>query len=157
MAITLWKDEKNPMRLLDNFKKEMDQWFGDFFRNDDIMKTEGFFDDAGLTRYPAVDIEERDNAYIVRAEIPGMQKEDINVDYHDGYLTIKGEKKFEHEEKKKNFHRIERSYGSFRRSVAIPEEIAEEDIKGEYKNGVLELKLPIREPAKRKVKKIAIE
>jgi len=157
MAITLWKDEKNPMRLLDTFKKEMDQWFGDFFRSDDIMKSDGFFDDAGLTRYPAVDIEERDNTYIVRAEIPGMQKEDIHVDYRDGYLTIKGEKKFEHEEKKKNFHRIERSYGSFRRSVAIPEEIGEEGIKGEYKNGVLELKLPIREPAKRKVRKIKIE
>jgi HSP20 family protein len=157
MAITLWKDEKNPMALLDTLKKEMDRWFGDFFRTDDIMKSEGFFDDAGLGRYPAVDIEERDNSYIVRAEIPGMQKDDIHVEYNDGYLTIRGEKKFEHEEKKKNFHRIERSYGSFRRSVAIPEEITEEDIKGEYKNGVLELKLPIREPAKRKVKKIKID
>jgi len=157
MAITLWKDEKNPMALLDNLKKEMDRWFGDFFRTDDIMKTEDFFDDAGLGRYPSVDIEERDYSYIVRAEIPGMQKDDIHVEYNDGYLTIRGEKKFEHEEKKKNFHRIERSYGSFRRSVAIPEEIADEAIKGEYKNGVLELKLPIREPAKRKVRKIKIE
>lgn len=157
MAITLWKDEKNPVALLDNLKKEMDRWFGDFFKSGDIMKTENYFDDIGLARYPAVDIEERDNAYIVRAEMPGMKKDDINVEYHDGYLTIKGEKKCEHEEKKKNFHRIERSYGSFRRSVAIPEEIADEDIKGEYKNGVLELKLPIREPAKRKVRKIKIE
>jgi HSP20 family protein len=157
MAITLWKEEKNPMALLDTLKKEMDRWFGDFFRTGDSMKTESFFDDAGLGRYPAVDIEERDNSYIVRAEIPGMQKDDIHVEYNDGYLTIRGEKKFEHEEKKKNFHRIERSYGSFRRSVAIPEEITEEAIKGEYKNGVLELKLPIREPEKRKVKKIKID
>jgi HSP20 family protein len=157
MAITLWKDEKNPMALLDTLKKEMDRWFGNFFKSDDIMSTGGFFDEAGLTRYPAVDIEERDNAFVVRAEIPGMQKDDIHVEYHNGYLTIKGEKKFEHEEKKKNFHRIERSYGSFHRSVAIPEEIAEQDIKAEYKNGVLELKLPVKEPAKRSVRKIKIE
>lgn len=157
MAITRWKDEKSPIALLDNLKKEMDRWFGTYFSNEDIMKTEGFFDEADLTRYPAIDIEESDNSYIVRAEIPGMRKDDIHVEYLDGYLNIRGEKKFEHEEKKKNFHRIECSYGSFYRRVPIPEEIGEEHIKGEYKNGVLELKLPIREPAKRKIRRINID
>ena len=110
-----------------------------------------------MMKMPAVDIQETDEKYIVHAELPGMKKDEIHVEYRDGMLTIKGEKRFEHEEKKKDFHRIERSYGSFNRSFQLSEEINEDDINAEYKNGILELVLPIKEPEKRKSKKIEIQ
>jgi len=136
----------------------MDHWFDDYFsRGDDLTKSEGFFNDSNLANYPAVDIMEKDGKYIVHAELPGMKKDDIHVEYKDGYVTIKGEKKFEHEEKKKDFHRLERSYGSFSRTFELPAEIKEEGIKAEYKNGVLELSLPMKDPAKSTSKKIKID
>jgi len=158
MAISLWKDKKSPWGMLENVKKEMDEWFEEHFgKGEALVKGESIFSDKGLLKMPAVDIQEKDDKYVVHAELPGVKKDEIQVEYRDGLLTIKGEKKFEHEEKKKDFHRIERSYGSFHRSFQIPEEINEDEIKGEYKNGVLELTLPMKEPEKRKAKKIEIE
>ena len=159
MAITLWRDRRGgPWGLLDNLKKEMDHWFDDYFsRGDDLTKSEGFLRDSDLINYPAVDIMEKDGKYIVHAELPGMKKDDIQVEYNSGYVTIKGEKKFEQEEKKKDFHRIERSYGSFSRTFELPAEIKEDGIKAEYKNGVLELALPMKAPAKSTSKKIKID
>lgn len=158
MALNLWKD-KSPSHLLDDLKGQLDKWFGEYFsKNKEAAAGESIFSETGsLLRFPAVDIQEQKNTYVIHAEIPGMKKDGIEVEYRDGYLTICGEKKFEHEEKKKDFHRIERSYGSFHRTFEIPEEINEEDIKGEYKNGVLELKLPLKNPEKRKTKRIPIE
>ncbi len=158
MALTLWKD-KSPAHMLDNLKGQLDKWFGEYFsKNKDVAQGESIFSEKGsLMRFPVVDIQEQKDKYIVQAEIPGMKKDEIEVEYRDGYLTILGEKKFEHEEKKKDFHRIERSYGSFHRTFEIPEEINEEEVKGEYKNGVLSITLPMKNPEKRRVKKIEIE
>ncbi len=158
MSLTLWKD-KSPAHLLDDLKGQLDRWFGEYFsKNKEAVPQESIFSERGsLLRFPAVDIEERDDKYIVHAEIPGMKKDEIDVQYHDGYLTIRGEKKFEHEEKKKDFHRIERSYGSFHRTFEIPEDIREDAITGEYRNGVLEIKLPLQSPEKRRVRKIQID
>jgi HSP20 family protein len=138
-------------------KKEMDDWFDERFGKTGILaRGENIFNRM-MTKVPAVYIQEKDDIYIVHAELPGMEKDDIHVECSDGMLTIKGEKKAEHEEKKKNFHRTERFSGSFHRSFQIPEEIKEDEIKGEYKNGVLELTLPMKEPEKRKAKIIKIE
>ena len=159
MALTLWKD-KSPGHLLEDLKGQLDKWFGEYFskNKEAIAKGESIFSDTGsLMRFPVVDIQEQKDKYIVNAEIPGMKKDEIEVEYRDGYLTIRGEKKFEHEEKKKDFHRIERSYGSFHRTFEIPEEINEEEIKGDYKNGVLSITLPMKNPEKRKTKRIEIE
>jgi len=157
MALTLWKD-KGPAHLLDDLKGHLDKWFGEYFsRNKDAAPGESIFSESGtLMRFPAVDIQEEKDKYVVHAEIPGMKKDEIDVEFRDGYLMIRGEKKFEQEEKKKDFHRIERSYGSFHRTFEIPEEINEEAITGQYKNGVLEITLPMKSPEKRKVKRIAI-
>ena len=157
MALTLWKD-KSPAHVLDDLKSQLDRWFGDYFtKNKPAVATESIFSETGtLMRFPAVDIEERSNAYVVHAEIPGMGKDEINVEYRDGYLTIRGEKKFEQEDKRKDFHRIELSYGSFQRTFEIPEEVDSEAIKAEYKNGVLEISLPLFENEKRKIKRIDI-
>ncbi len=85
-----------------------------------------------------------------------MGKDEIKVEYRDGYLTIRGEKKFEHEDKRKDFHRIERSYGSFQRTFEIPEEVDSEAIKAEYKNGVLEIIFLCLIMTKSKIKRIDI-
>jgi HSP20 family protein len=159
MALTLWKD-KSPTHLLEDLKGHLDKWFGEYFskNKEAVAQGESIFSETGsLMRFPVVDIQEQKDKYIVNAEIPGMKKDEIEVEYRDGYLTILGEKKFEHEEKKKDFHRIERSYGSFHRTFEIPEEINEEEVKGEYKNGVLSITLPMKNPEKRRVKKIEIE
>lgn len=154
MAITLWK-EKNPLTVFESLKKEMDRWFNETFPRG-IDKTESVFDERGLLGFPAVDIQEKEDKYIVKAELPGMKKDDINVEFHNGRLVIKGEKRFEHEDKKEDFHRIETYHGSFHRSFDIPESVKEEDIKAEYKNGILELTLPVEASEKKKRKKIQI-
>ena len=157
MALTLWKD-KNPAHVLDDLKSQLDRWFGDYFtKNKPAATAESIFSETGsLLRFPVVDIEESSNTYVVHAEIPGMHKDEINVEYRDGYLTIRGEKKFEHEDKRKDFHRIERSYGSFQRTFEIPEEVDSEAIKADYKNGVLEIRLPLLNDGKRKIKRIDV-
>jgi len=105
MAITLWRDRRGgPRGLLDNLKSEMDHWFDDYFsRGDDLTKSEGFFKDSDLVNYPAVDIMEKDGKYIVHAELPGMKKDDIHVEYKDGYVTIKGEKKLSTKKRRRTF------------------------------------------------------
>ena len=158
MALTLWKD-KNPAYLLDDLKGHLDKWFGEYFSKNKEAATQGesIFSETGtMMRFPMVDIQEQKDKYIVHAEMPGMKKDEIDVEYRDGSLTIRGEKKFEQEEKKKDFHRIERSYGTFHRTFEIPEEISEDAIKGEYKNGVLEIMLPMKDPSNRRIKRIEI-
>ena len=86
---------------------------------------------------PSADVSETDAAYLIKAEIPGVNKEDVKVTVQDGTLTLQGERKMEKEEKGKKFHRIERSYGSFLRSFRIPEDADENSVKAEFKDGIL--------------------
>ena len=102
------------------------------------------------TFYPAVDIKEGDKEIALKAELPGMKKEDVHIDVNDGAITLRGERKFEKEDKKENYHRIERSYGSFHRSFTLPSTVDVENIKAKYKDGVLEVTLPKTEEAKPK-------
>ncbi len=158
MALSLWKDTR-PNHLLEDLKTQLDRLFGDYFaKNKPVAaSTESIFSEAGtLMRFPAVDIEEQNNTYVVHAEIPGMKKDEIDVEYRDGYLMIRGEKKCEHEDKRKDFHRIERSCGSFQRTFEIPEDIDVQGIRAEYKNGVLDIRLPLLNPDRRRVKRIQI-
>ena len=90
---------------------------------------------------PSVDISETDNAYLVKAEIPGVNKDDVKVTIEDGMLTIQGERKQEKEDKDKKYHRIERSYGSFMRSFRIPDDADESAVKAEFKDGMLNVTL----------------
>ncbi len=95
---------------------------------------------------PVVDIYETEDNFMVKAELPGVKKEDVSVNIENGLLTIKGEKKSETEDKK--HHRVECTYGTFIRSFTLPQSISEEKIEAEYKNGVLHLTLPKAEEAK---------
>jgi HSP20 family protein len=106
---------------------------------------------------PAVDIEEKDNAYEITAELPGMDEKDVEVKLSNGGLLIKGEKKSEKEEKKKNYYLSERSYGSFERYFGLPEDVDADKIVASFKKGVLTVTLPKSAQAKPSEKKIAIK
>jgi HSP20 family protein len=90
---------------------------------------------------PSVDISESDNAYLVKAEIPGVNKDDVKVTIEDGMLTLQGERKQEKEESGKKYHRIERSYGCFMRSFRLPDDADESAAKAEFKDGMLNITL----------------
>ena len=105
---------------------------------------------------PLVDISEDEKEYVVKAEIPEMNKEDIKLNVHDDVLTISGERKYEKEEKGKKYHRIERAYGSFLRSFTLPEDADGSKVSAEYKDGVLKVHLPKLEKAKPKAIEVKI-
>ena len=106
---------------------------------------------------PNVDIFEEGDNFVVKAEIPGMKKEDIEVNLTADMITISGEKKKEEKIEKKDYYRVERSYGSFRRSFRLPKEVQADKAKASFKDGILEVKVPKTEEAIKKEKKVLIE
>ncbi len=106
---------------------------------------------------PTIDVVDEKDHLLVKADLPGLNKDDIRVSIEDGVLSIQGEKKEETEEKKKGYLRAERFYGSFFRSVSLPSAVDDTKVKASYKDGVLELTLPKKEEAKPKQIKVDIE
>ena len=126
---------------------------------DDTMRALYPHEDEGLERgtwVPAVDIHETEDGYVVKADLPGMKREDIQIDLKDSTLHIKGEKKFEEKVSKDKYIRTERAYGTFIRSFTLPSNVDAEKIKASYKDGVLELSLPKKEEAKPKQIRVEI-
>ena len=103
---------------------------------------------------PSVDIFENDSDIVVKVEVPGMNAKDIGVRIENNVLMLKGERKFEKETKEENYHRVEREYGSFSRSFALPTAVKEEKVTAEYKDGVLKIVMPKKEEVKPKSIKI---
>ena len=104
---------------------------------------------------PAVDISEKEKEYLVKAELPGVKKEDVKIELLNGVLTLSGERKYQKEEKDEKTHRIESSYGSFVRSFVVPEDVLAEKIVADYKDGILAVHLPktdIKKPATKTIK-----
>ena len=97
---------------------------------------------------PPVDVQEVGDSLVLRAELPGVKEEDIDISFADGVLTLKGERQFEKESQDKTWHRIERSYGSFTRSFTMPRTVDPAGITAGFKDGVLEIKVPKREESK---------
>jgi HSP20 family protein len=108
----------------------------DRFLNDSITRS------GGSTFVPKTDVVETANAYEVHLALPGVNKEDFNIEVNDNYLTISGERKFQNEKKEKNYHAIETHYGSFSRSFTLPENIDASKINAKYNNGILEVSIP---------------
>src|SRR3954465_1426198 len=109
------------------------------------------FDDEGLMRgawNPQVDIYENKDQIVLEAELPGMNREDFDLSIENNVLTLRGERKFEKKDDNDNYHRVERSYGSFTRSFTLPQTVSSEGAVAEYKNGVLRVSLPKREEVK---------
>jgi HSP20 family protein len=117
---------------------------------------DGFFRGTGDEDYtlsswtPAVDIAEHDDEYLVKVELPGVNKDDVKLTLENNILTIRGEKKQEKETKKENYHRVERSYGSFQRSFTLPAAVKADKIDASYNDGILTVSLPKAEEAKPK-------
>ena len=105
---------------------------------------------------PPVDIYETEEAIVLKAELPGVEAKDVEIRVEDNTLYLKGERKFEKEVKEQNYHRVERSYGSFARSFSLPNSISSDKVKAEFKDGLLTLTMPKREEAKPKTIKIDV-
>ena len=108
-------------------------------------------------RMPSIDVYEEKDSVVVKAELPGMTKEDIEVNLEGENLTIKGEKKEDTEVKEDNYYRRERSYGSFLRTVALPSEVKQDEVKASFKDGILEIRMPKTEAAKKKSVSVKID
>jgi HSP20 family protein len=133
----------DPFREVLTLQDRMNRLFGD-------APSRWTEDEPGGAWAPAVDIFEMGDDLVVRAELPGVQKDDIEVSVENGVLTIRGERRKEKELQEENVHRIERRYGSFVRSFTLPTTVSAEKIKATYKDGVLDLVLPKAEEAKPK-------
>jgi len=137
-----------------SFRDEMDRLFDSFFGPGWGLRT---FDWRDLGHFPALDVSETDDAVQVKAEVPGLSADDLDISVSGDTLTIRGEKKEEKEEKGKTLHRVERRYGTFERIVDLPCAIDSAKAKATYRDGVLTIELPKREEEKQKVRKIEVK
>lgn len=155
-ALTKW----SPFRLpalgepLRDFEEMWDRFFPFFGRRWPAphIEPEGWF----TAWTPSIDIEEDDREYLLRAELPGMKKEEVKVKVEGGTLSISGEREQEKEEKDKKYLRVERTYGAFVRSFALPEAVLPEKLSAEFKDGVLNIHLPKDESAKPKAIEVKV-
>jgi HSP20 family protein len=140
-------------RLFEDF--QIGSWHSPFGRS--VFDVDPFWrGEVSWGKAPAVDIAEKEKTYEITAELPGMDESNIDVKVSDGTLTIKGEKKDEREEKKKDYYLSERRYGSFQRSFGVPDGVDADKIEAHFKNGVLTVSLPKTPQAQKSEKKIAI-
>jgi HSP20 family protein len=143
--LTIW-------RPLQELRKEMDRIFQEFFGKTYLPEKW-----ENIEWAPAVDVSETEDSVIVKVDVPGVKPEDMEISLVDNVLVIKGEKKREEEEKKENFYRMERYYGSFMRAIQLPCEVEEDKVEANYKDGVLKIVLPKKPEEKKKVIKINVE
>jgi HSP20 family protein len=145
MAIIRWEPFRELVSSQDKFNRLFTEMFPGFFEEGESRMT---------TWAPAVDILETDHDLTIKAELPGVDPKDIEARVENGALYLKGERKFVKESNKENYHRIERSYGSFMRTFSLPTSVDADKVAAEYKDGVLTLTLPKKEEAKAKTIKV---
>ena len=133
------KRSENPRTL----RSEVDRLFDDFFGLTPART-------AGAMWAPAVDVREDEHNFYVTADLPGMKKEEIEIELENNLLTVKGERRFERKEDGESFHFVERSYGSFYRSFTLPKNVKGDAISAEYKDGVLNVTIPKADEVKPK-------
>ena len=138
----------NPLNEVSLFRNNFGKFFNDSFSNDTN------FSDQKQEWKPVVDIVKKDGKLIVAAELPGVNKENISIDVNEDVLTLKGERKYENEEKEADYYRRERVSGSFSRSFVLPSGVSTEEINAEYKDGILKIEIP--EAQKEEAKQITI-
>jgi HSP20 family protein len=144
MAIIRWDPYRDMVTLRDRMNRLFEDMSGSKGEETDLV---------AHSWAPSVDIYETENEVVLSAEIPGVDENDVEIKIEDNNLTLRGERKFEKETKEENYHRIERSYGSFFRSFALPSYIDQDRIEAEHVNGVLKIRMPKRAELKpRKVK-----
>lgn len=159
-----WKKEKSDVQIrhereedaLLDIRKQMNRMFDDFFeRPFGLSPFQGMSGALGDFA-PYMDVSETDKEITISAELPGIEPEDIHITLDQNTLSIRGEKKFEKEEKRQHFYQVERSYGSFHRLIDLPSEVDEKKIDATFKRGVLKVKLPRTKKAQEEIKRITI-
>jgi HSP20 family protein len=150
MSIVKW----SPLKELEDMRKDMDRLFEDFFAP--VARRRRWLKPEVAVVVPNIEMYDRKNEIVLKAELPGVNKEDIDLTITKDSLTLKGEAKKEEEVKEEDYYACERSYGSFTRTIALPVEVDSEKAKASFKNGVLEIVLPKREEAKPKEIKIEV-
>jgi HSP20 family protein len=144
---------REPFQEIERMRRDMDRLWDSFFEDRPAVRRGDWMGEW----LPSLDLSETKNEFVVKAEVPGMTPKDIDISLAQGVLTIRGEKKQEKEEKEENYHFVERSYGSFSRSVRLPGEVQSDKIKAAYKEGILRVTLPKTEETKKKEIKIKVE
>jgi HSP20 family protein len=153
-SLEIW----NPFRELDEVQNRLGTFFEGFPEFGRFPKRLFDTGDIALPNWsPLVDISEDDKEYLVKADLPEMKKEDVKVAVENGVLSISGERKNEKEEKKKKFHRIERSYGTFLRTFALPDDADAKKIAAGFKDGVLKVHLPKTHAAKPQAVEVKVQ
>jgi HSP20 family protein len=143
MALVRW----DPTRELDTLQSDVNRVFDAFF---------GDRTANGTTRrwVPAIDLVETDDHFVLKVDLPGLDKDDVEIEVKDGLLTVSGERKSEHEERKDGYHRVERAYGGFSRSLSLPPGVDADQVQADFEKGVLEVRIP--KPAERKPHRVQI-
>ncbi len=143
MALVRW----DPIRELDALQGDMNRLFDRFFENRTANGT-------ARRWIPAMDLVETDDHLVLRGDLPGLTEDDVNIEIRDNVLTVSGERKAEHEDRGEGYHRVERAFGSFSRSLSLPQGIDPEKVDANFKNGVLEVRIP--KPAEAKPTRVQI-
>ncbi|MBZ0200075.1 MAG: Hsp20/alpha crystallin family protein [Ignavibacteriaceae bacterium] len=152
MSLIKWNSE----RELLNIEKEFSRMFNLFGNRFGLSKSEE--DEYGLAEWaPLTDIYEDDESYKLKVDLPGIKKDDVRISYSDGQLSISGERKQESETKNSKHHRVERTFGKYYRSFALPKKIMEEKIDAEFKDGQLVINIPKSEEAKSRQLEIKVK
>ena len=150
-SVPVKRDRENPFDLV---RHDMDTLFDDFFRG---VEMEPFFGRHSERFTPKVDITESEKEIRVSAELPGINEKDIDITLNRDSLTIKGEKKEEKEDRGKDYYRMERSYGTFCRTIPVPVEIETDKVNAHYRKGILTITMPKSEKSLEEKKKISVK
>jgi HSP20 family protein len=143
MALVRW----DPVQELDSFDSDLNRLFDAFFGARPA--------NGGVRRWlPPMDLVETDEHLVLKADLPGLERDDVNIEIKDDVLTISGERKAEHEERRGGYHRVERAYGGFSRSLSLPHGTDADQVQAEFDKGVLEIRIP--KPAERKAHRVQI-
>jgi HSP20 family protein len=146
MTIIRWE----PVRELNSLQDEMNRLFGRFFDTPN-----GANGTSALRRWvPAMDLVETDEQFVLRADLPGLGEDEVNIELEDSLLTISGERRAEHESNQEGFYRVERASGAFSRSLTLPEGVDPEGVQASFDRGVLEVRIP--KPEQRKPRRVSI-
>lgn len=147
MPIVRWEPFRDLITTQDRMNRLINQTLGRFLGEEEGLNLGNWI--------PLVDLYETEQDVILKAELPGVDAKDVEVSIHDGMLYLKGERKHESEVKEENYRHVERTYGSFSRTFALPASVDAEKVKAEFKDGILTLTMPKREEAKPKKIKIS--
>jgi HSP20 family protein len=143
MALVRW----DPARELDTLQTDLNRVFDSFFGG-------RAGNDAARRWIPAMDLVETDDHLVLKADLPGIDREDVEIEVKDGVLTVSGERRTEHEGSSNGYHRVERAYGRFSRSLSLPDGVNADRVKADFDKGVLEVRIP--KPAERKPHRVQI-